>query len=449
MSRRQVRVETPSDPDGRGTSASRRPSIAFFGYPDVFEDFYPHYDVDQKSFATEWAGTANHAFATILQEEIGDVTWFEFARRPELHEARHKVTGCRVKFFRSSLLHRWLWGLFYLPKPAWRWRRFYRQYATVASYLPFFSFRFLAELSRNPPDVIFAQDYCSGRFDMLLLLARWLDVPLIARHAGSQPDRYLGGSIRRRTLPEVDRLLASNQGEVRVLAEGFQIPSEKLEIVLTPVDTGVFRPMDRREACLARELDPARRYLLFVGRLDDPIKRISNIIESFGAVLEGHPDVDLLIAGTGPDEKGLKKFAEERAPTRVHFLGWVAGEREKAILYNVAECLLLPSLREGFPAVVAEAMACGCPVLGSRLDGIAELVRPGLTGWLVEPGDDEELTAAILDVLGDGEAARLMREHARNVAKQRVSPGAVARQLESCFLLRGDEAAAGPSSAPE
>ena len=207
--------------------------------------------------------------------------------------------------------------------------------------------------------------------------------------------------------------------------------------------------MDRREACLARGLDPARRYLLFVGRLDDPIKRISNIIESFGAALETHPDVDLLIAGTGPDEKGLKKLAEERAPNRVRFLGWVAGEREKAILYNVAECLLLPSLREGFPAVVAESMACGCPVLGSRLDGIAELVRPGRTGWLVEPGDDEELTAAIFDVLGDGESARLMRERARNVAEQRVSPGAVARQLESCFLPRGDEAAAGPSSAPE
>jgi glycosyltransferase involved in cell wall biosynthesis len=449
MSRRQVRVETPSDPDGRGTSVSRRPSIAFFGYPDVFEDFYPHYGVDQKSFATEWASTGNHAFVSILQKEVGDVTWFEFARRPQLDEARHKVTGCLVKFFRSSVLHRWLWALFYLPKPAWRWRRFYRQYATLASYLPFFSIRFLRDFSRNPPDVIFSQDYCSGRFDVLLLLARWLDVPLIAYHAGSQPERYLGRSIRRRTLPEVDRLLASNQGEVQRLADGFRVPREKLEVVLTPVDTDAFRPMDRREACRARALDHARRYLLFVGRLDDPIKRISNIIECFGAALETHPDVDLLIAGTGPDEESLRKVADGRAPNRVRFLGWVAGDREKAELYSVAECLLLPSLREGFPTVVAESMACGCPVLGSRLDGIAELVRPGQTGWLVEPGDDDELTAAIFDVLGDREAARMMRERVRSVAEQRVSPRAVARQLEKYFLPRGDEAAAGASSVPE
>ena len=57
--------------------AGRRPRIAFFGYHDVFEDFYPHYGVTQQAFATSWAGSGNHAFVSVLQREVGDVVWYE------------------------------------------------------------------------------------------------------------------------------------------------------------------------------------------------------------------------------------------------------------------------------------------------------------------------------------------------------------------------------------
>ena len=96
-----------------------RPKIAFFAHPDVFEDFYPHYHVDQKSFATAWANTGSHAFVALIQREIGDVTWYEFSLAPALCGARHEVVGCRVRFFASSWLHRVLWRVFYLPKAAW------------------------------------------------------------------------------------------------------------------------------------------------------------------------------------------------------------------------------------------------------------------------------------------------------------------------------------------
>src|SRR5256885_1634320 len=69
---------------GSTGTAARRPRIAFFDYPDVFEDFYPHLGVDQRGFATTWARTGNHAFLTLLQREVGDVTWYAFSLRPEL-----------------------------------------------------------------------------------------------------------------------------------------------------------------------------------------------------------------------------------------------------------------------------------------------------------------------------------------------------------------------------
>jgi glycosyltransferase involved in cell wall biosynthesis len=414
-----------------------RPLIAFFDYPDVFEDFYPHYGVDQHTFATCWADTGNHAFLSLLQREVGDVIWYEFSLRPELSEARHEVVGCRVKFLPSSWLHRCLWRAFYLPRVAWWWRGAYRPYATVASYAAPTSLPFLRALWRDRPDFFFVQSYSSGRFDILLLLARVLGVPLIARHAGGRPERYLGSWIRRWTLPRADRLIASGRNEGEMLASLYRVPSERLMVILTPIDTIAFRPLDRTVACQRAGLDSARRYLLFVGRLDDRVKRVSALIQAFAALAAEHRDVDLLVVGKGNDGSKLRRLAAELVPGRVRFQGWISGAEALAPLYSAAECLVLPSWREGFPAVVGEAMACGTPVLASHVGGVGELVLESQTGWLIPPGDDGALAAGLAFVLTHPAILAGMRPQARAMAEARVSPPVVAAALRQCFSING------------
>src|SRR6516164_8963003 len=86
----------------QATSSPRsRPLIGFFGYHDVFEDFYPHYGLDQHSFATRWTGSGNHAFLALLQAEVGDVIWYVQSLSPQLGEARHETIAIRTKFVRS------------------------------------------------------------------------------------------------------------------------------------------------------------------------------------------------------------------------------------------------------------------------------------------------------------------------------------------------------------
>jgi glycosyltransferase involved in cell wall biosynthesis len=347
-----------------------RPLIAFFDYPDVFEDFYPHYGVDQYTFATRWADTGSHAFVSLLQHEVGDVIWYEFSLRPEISEARHKV-GYRVKFLPLSWLHRCLWRAFYLPRAAWRWRSAYRPYATVASYTAPASLPFLRTLWQDRPDFFFVQSYCSGRFDLLFLLAHALDVPLIAWHAGGRPEDYLGSWIRQWTLPRADRFIASGRDECKMLASRYRVPSERLMVILTPIDTTTFQPIARLVACQVAGLDAARRYLLFVGRLDDSVKRVSAFIQAFAPLAAEYQDTDLLIVGEGNDGPKLRRLAAELAPGRVRFQGWVSGAEALAPLYNAAECLVLPSWSEGFPTVVGEAMACGTPILASHVGALA------------------------------------------------------------------------------
>jgi glycosyltransferase involved in cell wall biosynthesis len=413
-----------------------RPLIAFFDYHDVFEDFYPHYGVDQWAFATRWAATGNHAFVSLLQREVGDVIWYEFSLRPELSEAWHEVVGCRVKFLPSAWPHRCLWRAFYLPRYAWRWRHAYRAFATVASYLAPASIPLVRTLWRDRPDFLFAQSYSSGRFDMLLLMARALGVPLIAYHSGGQPEGYLGHTVRRWTLPHADFLIASGRPELEMLASRYWVPRERLKVILTPIDTNTFHPLSRTEACGATGLDPERRYLLFVGRLDDGVKRVSALIQAFAVLAAEHRDADLLVVGEGNDGPKLRRLAAGLVPGRVCFQGWVSGAEALAPLYSAAECLVLPSWREGFPTVVGEAMACGTPILASHVGGISELVVEGQTGWLITPGDDVALMARLSFVLAYPEMVASMRPQVRALAERRVSPAAVTAELRNCFCRR-------------
>ena len=419
----------------RAQNTRQRPLIAFFDYPDVFEDFYPHYGVNQQNFATRWAGTGNHAFVSLLQDEVGDVIWYAFSLAPELSEAKHEVAGCQVKILPSSWIHRRLWRAFYLSRSAWRWRRFYRSYATAASYVSLFSWPFIKTLKRDRPDFFFVQDYASGRFDMLLLIARVLGIPLIAYHSGSRPEHYIGSTTKKWTIPRADFLIASSSDELEMLSREYRVPQERLIVILTPIDMNIFKPLDFTEACRSAGLDPGRRYLLFVGRLDDIVKRISTLIRTFATLAPQHRDVDLLIAGDGPDAKGLRRLADQYVPDRVRFLGWISEAETKAHFYNAAECLVLPSRKEGFPTVVGEAMACGTPVLASRVGGVGELVVNDQTGWLITPGDDEALFAGLSHVLSYPEVVASMRPQVRRMAEARVLPAAVAAELRKCFQM--------------
>jgi len=411
----------------------RRPRIAFFDYPDVFEDFYPHYGVTQEAFARTWHNTANHAWLKIVQQEIGDITWFVACLKPELKESRHEYIGCKMKFFSSSWLHRKLWQLFYKPGFAWRWKRFYRTYATVASYLSLLSLSFFRTLKKDKPDIIFVQDYCSGRFDVLLFFARLLKVPILTFHSGSTPEKYLGKFFRKYTIPKADWIFSSGDRESNLLVNKFKVVSNKLNIIRPPIDTSIYKPLLREQACLSVGLNPAKRYWIFIGRLDDDVKRISSIFEKFKLIAKEFPTIDFLVVGTGKDEQTLKRKANELVEGRIHFLGWIADDSKKASVYNVAECLFLASWREASPAVIGEAFSCGIPVASSKVGGISDLVVPNKSGWLFLPGDDEAMYHCFSDIAANPAILTIMRPVERSMAVEMVSFEAMTIALKKGF----------------
>ena len=416
------------------SQSSQRLKIAFLDYPDVFEDFYSHYGVDHQTFATKWHNTGSHAWLKIIQQEIGDVTWYALSIKPTLTVAStHEYIKANVKFLPSSWLHRRLWKLFYVSKFSWRLKKYYKTYAALAAYTAPLSWKVFSEIKRDRPDVILVQEYSSGKFDVLCLYAKLLGLPLFTYHAGSTENDYSGKFLRRFTIKKAAWIYASGVKELNRLEQDWKVASSRLNIIRPPIDLNIYKPMPREETCREAGLKSTRRYWIFVGRLDDGIKRVSAIIKMFCKAAENHADLDLLIVGVGNDEMKLKSLVLENFSERVLFLGWVADDYKKAVLYNCSECLLMASVREGFPTVIGEAFACGVPAVCSDVGTIADLVIPGKTGWLFAANDDAAMLAIYKSIAENADELFSIRSSLREVAEKNVSFEATALALKEGF----------------
>jgi glycosyltransferase involved in cell wall biosynthesis len=158
----------------------------------------------------------------------------------------------------------------------------------------------------------------------------------------------------------------------------------------------------KNPALVSRYHLEGKRVLMTLGRVV-----AAERYKGFDEVLEVLPDLDgdiaYLIAGGGNDIQRLQhKAVSLGVADRVIFTG-LFPEHEKTDLYNLADVYVMPSRGEGFGFVFLEALACGVPVIASRLDGGREAVREGALGQLVDPTSPAEIRLAILDSLDAGE----------------------------------------------
>lgn len=144
-----------------------------------------------------------------------------------------------------------------------------------------------------------------------------------------------------------------------------------------------------------------KKVMLTLGRLSaqERYKGIDEVIDVLPELLRHESNLVYLVAGEGDDRPRLSRLVEEKGLQEfVRFTGLIS-ENEKSAHYQAADVFVLPGRGEGFGFVFLEAMACGVPVVASKLDGSREAVRNGELGWLVDPDDREELLSAILEAI--------------------------------------------------
>ena len=176
-------------------------------------------------------------------------------------------------------------------------------------------------------------------------------------------------------------------------------------------DTEVFRQMERRIAVEAAE------DIVYAGVLI-PRKGLHHLLNAFAAL--NHPRAVLHLVG-GAENAAYAESLRRQAvvlgiDSRVRFAGAVS-QRELASQLAAARVMVLPSLSEGMGRVVVEAMLLDIPVIGSRVGGIPDMITDGVNGYLVEPGDEAELTAALRRLYAEEADVTAMGKKAREFAE--------------------------------
>jgi glycosyltransferase involved in cell wall biosynthesis len=203
-----------------------------------------------------------------------------------------------------------------------------------------------------------------------------------------------------------------------VLTDSFYTHGSLIRVILNGVNVERFRMLTDAERAQARKgfsIPDDHKAICAAANLI-PEKGISYLLQAVRRVLEQHPNTVFLIAGDGPLADELKQEAAELDITNhVRFLGLLSDVTQ---LMSVADVIVVPSVwQEPAGLVVIEAMACGRPVVATRVGGIPEYVDNGISGILVEPRSAEQIASAINKLLATPAYAETIGQAGRRTAE--------------------------------
>jgi glycosyltransferase involved in cell wall biosynthesis len=214
------------------------------------------------------------------------------------------------------------------------------------------------------------------------------------------------------------------------------VKSDRISLAPNAVDTALFAAagavVQQHEAELRARLALPERYFLFVGRLVRE-KGVFDFLQAYKHLKPAlREQIGVVFAGEGPVRAELESQASEIHPGRVHFAGFVHRD-ELASYYGLAECFVFPTRTDPWGLVVNEAMACGLPVICTRVAGCAaDLVHDN--GRLVSVGNIAELSMAMEDVATQSEIRARMGKDSRQRIKA-YSPERCAAGLASAAAV--------------
>jgi len=188
--------------------------------------------------------------------------------------------------------------------------------------------------------------------------------------------------------------------------------------------------VDRRHILKALGIDLASHVIGTVGRLT-PVKGLPYLLMAAKTLLERGMAVKVLIVGDGGIRMDLEKQASDMGiSANIVFLGH---REDTDQLLQAMDIFVLPSMSEGVPMALLEAMAASRPIVASRVGGIPEVVKDGVEGLLVEPKDVKGLAESFLRLIRSPDMARKMGEGARKRVERECSATGMAEQVGSLY----------------
>lgn len=331
---------------------------------------------------------------------------------------RHVVLVPRLV---APALHRRVWGSAVqgwqegheLPRPPARLLRYPMLRVPKGREAPWRSLgaRLALALAHESPELVHAH-FLFGVAPAAVRLGRVLGVPVVATAHGTDVRWIDEGGIQERFREEMAAAARAADVVVAVaadLAERLEragVEPGRIEVIPMGIDATIFAPRDRSASRSDTGVGADERVILFAGR-----PTAAKGIEVLASALERLDGVRCVAAGpVGPPLRGIEYLGLLDPPDLARWM-------------NAADLLCLPSFGEGSSVAVSEALACGTPVVASRVGGIPEQVRDGENGLLVPPGDP----TALAEALQNGLSRAWSRDAIRASSRQYWWPTVAAR----------------------
>jgi D-inositol-3-phosphate glycosyltransferase len=298
----------------------------------------------------------------------------------------------------------------------------------VLDYLPDFAcgvqrFRALMGVSY---DLIHSHYWLSGRLG--LLFADHWGVPLVSTfhtlaqlknrvaESAAEREQTVRYEIERRTMAGSDRVVALTAIDRQQIIRHYETHTP-IDVIPGGVDLDRFSPLARAQARTTLGMKPNQNVVLFVGRIQR-LKGLEVLVRAFARLAD--LDARLLVVGgqpgTSPESREISRLqhlvTRLGIADRTDFVGAVAHE-QLPLYYSAADVTVMPSSYESFGLVAVESLACGTPVVATRVGGLTSIVHDGETGLLVPWRDAEMFAESLRRVLEDTALRQRLARNAR------------------------------------
>jgi glycosyltransferase involved in cell wall biosynthesis len=413
------------------------PTVGLLPWGDRFETFHHKIGASLETFRDQLTGGWLFYYLDALHS-VGIRTVLIFGSDKVSRPIRfvHAGTGASVSVLPTPRLHIKVRNahLRFLPRS--------KTLATVASYLATPPLVVARELRREECDVILCQEYEYPRFDMALLLGRWLGVPVFATYqGGNETASSIERPIRWLTVRHCAGLIIAASSEVARVRQTYRVPAKMIAHIPNPVDVGAWRSGTRTAARAELGISQDARVVEWHGHMEVPRKGLDVLLDAWEVIRSMRPKANLLLllVGSGRNTAELGRRIDSN-PT-IRWVDRFVYERTELRRYlAAADIYTLPSRHEGFAVAPLEAMASGLPVVATDVSGVRDLLPRGETdgGLIVPPENPQALAGALLRLLRDPALARSLGERARRRVEKHFSLQVVGPRLQG-FLFGGHQ----------
>jgi len=210
-------------------------------------------------------------------------------------------------------------------------------------------------------------------------------------------------------------------------------PASKFTVVRLGIDLAHRIASDddqRRETRRQMGLRDDEFVVGWVGRMT-AVKNTDRVVRALQTLVDLGVDARLLLVGDGPDRDHLERYAHELGVMkRCLFLGY---QEDVARFYDAIDALVLPSVNEGTPVSVIEALAAERPAVATRVGGTPDIIRDGIDGFLVDPADNGELADRLAELAGDAPRRAAMGAAGRARVLERYAVGRLIDDIDRLY----------------